>query len=74
MITTSSTLAEETSAEVERQLGEIERAEIARQSIEGQGIIIVVRLIVSETGKDSGYFTAGADLSRRARRVGWPWP
>jgi len=42
MVTTSSTLAEETSAEVERQLGEIERAEIARQSIERQGIIIVV--------------------------------
>jgi histidinol dehydrogenase len=42
MVTTSSTLAEETSAEVERQLGEIERAEIARESIERQGIIIVV--------------------------------
>lgn len=42
MVTTSSALAEETSDEVERQLKEIERAEIARQSIERQGIIIVV--------------------------------
>lgn len=45
MITTSSRLAEETSAEVARQLAEIERAEIARQSIERQGLIIVVSSI-----------------------------
>ncbi len=42
LITTSSKLAEETSQEVERQLKELERAQIARQSLDETGRIILV--------------------------------
>ncbi len=42
LITTSSEVAEETSREVERQLSELERAQIARQSLDDTGRIILV--------------------------------
>jgi len=42
LITTSSRLAEEVNDELERQLGQLERAEIARQSLDERGRIIVV--------------------------------
>ncbi|MGB2799175.1 MAG: histidinol dehydrogenase [Dehalococcoidia bacterium] len=42
LITTSSEVAEETSREVERQLKELERAQIARQSLDETGRIILV--------------------------------
>jgi len=42
LITTSSSLAEEVNGELERQLRQLERAEIARQSLEERGKIIVV--------------------------------
>jgi len=42
LITTSSRVAEETSREVERQLKELERAQIARQSLDDTGRIILV--------------------------------
>lgn len=42
LITTSSRLAEETSNEVERQLKELERAQIAGKSLDEKGLIIVV--------------------------------
>jgi len=42
LITTSSRLAEEVNNELERQLGRLERAEIARQSLDERGKIIVV--------------------------------
>lgn len=42
LITTSSRLADEVNQELERQLGPLERAEIARRSLEERGKIIVV--------------------------------
>ncbi|MDY6916448.1 MAG: histidinol dehydrogenase [Chloroflexota bacterium] len=42
LITTSAELAGETSREVERQLGSLERADIARESLDRNGCIIVV--------------------------------
>jgi histidinol dehydrogenase len=43
LITTDETIANETAAEIERQLALLERAEFARQSIETNGLIIIAR-------------------------------
>jgi len=45
MLTTSAALAEQTAAEVERRLGRLERADIARQALENNGGIGVVESV-----------------------------